>query len=178
MAKRIKIKGKAPRGPRKLNGLSKRARVIGHHWEQSVGDDSPMETWPTEVLRAIAKVPKGASTTPSSEIKKLVKEGNRKFIGPRPLKEFDPYEEIDSPDESEHRLSRGYTKSHRRSDEAEFLRRRPQNQKLSRAEQNMLKGDIARSATSKEGKLLNKLLSALRAQERESFLAKYREIPF
>lgn len=80
MAKRIKIKGKAPRG------LSKRARVIAHHWEQSVGDDSPMETWPTEVLRAIAKVPKGASTTPSSERKKLVKEGNRRFTGRRGLK--------------------------------------------------------------------------------------------
>lgn len=85
MAKRIKIKGKAPSGPSKLSGLSKRARVIGHHWEQSVGDNSPMETWPTKVLRAIAKVPKGASTAPSSTRKKLVKEGNPRFIGPRTL---------------------------------------------------------------------------------------------
>lgn len=79
MAKRIKVKGKAPRG------LSKRARVIAHHWEQSVGDDSPMETWPTAVLRAIEKARSG-STPPSSTRKKLVKAGNRKFTGRRPLK--------------------------------------------------------------------------------------------
>ena len=78
MAKRIKVKG----NPR---GLSKLSRVTDYQWQKSVGDDSPMETWPPEVLRAIAKA-KGGSTRPSSTRKKLVKEGNRKFIGPRQFK--------------------------------------------------------------------------------------------
>jgi len=172
MAKRIKIKGKAPRG------LSKAQRIVLDESKKLSANPFTLtrdlnKNW-SNTRQKMESAGKDVSSRPSSARKKLVKEGSRKFIGPRPLKEFDPYEEIDSPDESEHRLSRGYTKSQRRSDEAEFLRGLPQNQKLSRAEQNMLKGDIARSATSKEGKLLNKLLSALRAQE----LAKYREIPF
>ena len=78
MAKRFKIKGKTP------EGLSKLARVTGYQWEQHIGDDSPMNTWPTSVLKAIAKA-KSGSTPPSSTRKKRVKEGSRKFIGPRTL---------------------------------------------------------------------------------------------
>lgn len=83
MAKRIKIKGKAPRG------LSKATRQIDA--AQEALDRSGVHMSVRSPKRSDAELAKIAGlgrgiTKPSSTRKKLVKEGNRKFIGPRQLR--------------------------------------------------------------------------------------------
>ena len=83
MAKRIKIKGKAPRG------LSKSARqTIVRVRESDRAAAKKGHTVFAFTDAEIANLPgigRGA-TKPSSTRRKLVKEGSRKFIGPRRLK--------------------------------------------------------------------------------------------
>jgi hypothetical protein len=124
-------------------------------------------------------------TAPSSTRKKRVKEGNRKFIGPRQVPKFDPFEEFESSSASyprdRHEFYRGYKKSHRRKDEKDWSEwvaskvGRPV--KLSAMEQKLLKRDIASTATSREGKLLHKLLSFLQARENANY-GPDAEVPF
>lgn len=80
MAKRIQVKGKAPRG------LSKAERVMSNAENENYrrGGDPGIfggQLTSRELIEAM-RLGKGA-TRPSSARKKLVKEGNRKFIGPR-----------------------------------------------------------------------------------------------
>ena len=71
MAKRIKIKGKTPRGLSKTDRRAYADAVKNDDYDLKLSTD---------------RSPRNISSTPSSTRKKLVKEGNRKFIGPRQLK--------------------------------------------------------------------------------------------
>lgn len=96
MAKRIKIKGNPPRG------LSKKERIVEGADARFKGEkryvkrNPSSESWMDESYletaagqrdyAAFSKDAKRGATRPSSTRKKLVKEGSRKFIGPRQLK--------------------------------------------------------------------------------------------
>lgn len=83
MAKRIKVTGKTPRG------LSKATRQIDASQEALDRSGVHMSVRsPRSSDAELAKIAGlgGGITKPSSTRKKLVKEGNRKFIGPRQLK--------------------------------------------------------------------------------------------
>lgn len=96
MAKRIKIKGKTPRG------LSKKERIVEGADARFKGEkryvkrNPSSESWMDESYletaagqrdyAAFSKDAKRGATRPSSTRKKLVKEGSRKFIGPRQLR--------------------------------------------------------------------------------------------
>lgn len=71
MAKRIKIKGKTPRGLSKADRRAYANAVKHDDYDLKLSTD---------------RSPRNVSSTPSSTRKKMVKEGNRKFIGPRQLK--------------------------------------------------------------------------------------------
>ena len=90
MAKRIKVSGKPPRGLSKSTRMHKE----GYRVKKSSGEYDPTgldklgidpKDFDQETKDRISKFVKRAkrgSTAPSSTRKKLVKEGNRKFIGP------------------------------------------------------------------------------------------------
>ena len=90
MAKRVKIKGKPPRiKNRPPRGLSKAERVMSNAEDEnySRGGDPGIfggQLTSRELIKEM-RLGRGA-TRPSSTRKKRVKEGNRKFIGPRQLK--------------------------------------------------------------------------------------------
>ena len=84
MAKRIKVKGKNPRGFSKaqriiLNASSKRANA------GSTLTRDQNRNW-SNTREQMEKAGKDVSSRPSSTVKKLVKEGNPKFIGPRTVR--------------------------------------------------------------------------------------------
>lgn len=89
MAKRIKIKGNPPRIKNRLpRGLSKAERVMSNaeHENYRRGDGPGIfgfQLTSRELIEAM-RLGKGA-TRPSSTRKKLAKEGNPRFIGPRTL---------------------------------------------------------------------------------------------
>jgi len=94
MAKRIKIKGKAPRG------LSKYERQYNYAYKSRGGLGGGRREGNREMMYTVKRVnrdgtvephdspiaDKNAMSRPSSTRKKRVKEGDRKFIGPRSLK--------------------------------------------------------------------------------------------
>ena len=87
MAKRIKIKGKAPRiKNRPPRGLSKAERVMSNAEDEEFRLSGNPGIFGGQLdkreLIEVLKLGSGA-TRPSSTRKKRVKEGNRKFIGPR-----------------------------------------------------------------------------------------------
>ena len=93
MAKRIKIKGKPPRGFSK----AERMHVEGYRVKPTSGeydptglrelgsDPSKFDQETLDRIREFVNRAKQGSTKPSSTRKKRVKEGNRKFVGPRRL---------------------------------------------------------------------------------------------
>lgn len=112
MAKRIQVKGKAPRG------LSKATRQIDA--AQEALDRSGVHMSVRSPKRSDAELAKIAGlgrgiTKPSSTRKKLVKEGNPKFIGPR-TKHSEDSEYIDAVRGKDDPY-RGYKKRHRRENE-------------------------------------------------------------
>jgi hypothetical protein len=193
MAKRIKVSGKPPRGLSKSTRMHKE----GYRVKKSSGEYDPTgldklgidpKDFDQETKDRISKFvnrAKKGSTAPSSTRKKLVKEGNRKFIGPRQEPEFDPFEEFESSSASyprdSHEFYRGYKKSHRRQDDKDWADWVAKNKgkpvKLSAMEQKLLKRNIASTATSREGKLLHKLLSFLQARENANY-GPDAEVPF
>jgi hypothetical protein len=98
MAKRIKVKGKTPRGLSKaqrrvINPLeSKRAALISYDRNLARAgapegvDPELVERLDYMIEDALERRAGDISSIPSSTRKKLAKEGNRKFIGPRQLK--------------------------------------------------------------------------------------------
>ena len=106
MAKRIKVKGKAPRGLSKAQRIVRGAdatfkgesRLVNKHREREnyKGELVGMPDWLADShietlagLRDYAHLSPEAmrgQTKPSSTRKKRVKEGNQKFVGPRTLK--------------------------------------------------------------------------------------------
>lgn len=96
MAKRIKIKGKTPRGLSKAQRIKiaplqrKRNKIVSSERKRADPGDVSESTLDAidrydYMIDEIAERPDIAAR-PSSTRKKLVKEGNRKFIGPRQLK--------------------------------------------------------------------------------------------
>lgn len=90
MAKRIKIKGNPPRiKNRPPRGLSKAERVMSNDEDENFRLSGNPGIFGGQLdkreLIEVLKLGSGA-TRPSSTRKKLVKEGNRKFIGPRQLR--------------------------------------------------------------------------------------------
>lgn len=110
-------------------------------------------------------------TPPSSTRKKLVKPGNRKFIGPLEQEEFNEWDEFESPGgyhpRNKHTYSRGVRKAERRAERRDYEddQRAYGNQKVSKDRADYLKSRIASNASSREGRLLNKLLQILKDQE-------------
>lgn len=96
MAKRIKIKGNPPRiKNRPPRGLSKAERVMSNDEDENFRLSGNPGIFGGQLdkreLIEVLKLGSGA-TRPSSTRKKRVKEGNRKFIGPRQLKSVDKEE--------------------------------------------------------------------------------------
>lgn len=92
MAKRIKVSGKPPRGLSKAQRMRKGLEqefdsgYRKHYNKPSVSEPHVSEVLrPEDVLRDNPRF-KGGVSRPSSTRKKRVKEGSRKFIGPRQLK--------------------------------------------------------------------------------------------
>jgi hypothetical protein len=84
MAKRFKVKGKAPRG------LSKRQRVILDASKKEAENPFTLtrdlnKNW-SNTRQQMEEAGKDIASRPSSTRKKRVKEGSRKFIGPRQFK--------------------------------------------------------------------------------------------
>jgi len=110
-------------------------------------------------------------TKPSSTIKRIVKPGNRKFIGPRELEEFNPWNEFETyggyHPRNRHTNSRGMRKAEQRAEGRgyEDYLRAEGNQKVNQDRADMLKARIASEAGSREGQLLNKLLQILKDRE-------------
>ena len=110
-------------------------------------------------------------TTPSSTRKKLVKPGNRKFIGPREQEEFNEWDEFESPTgyhpRNRHTDARGFRKAARRAEMRAYEdeARARGNERLDRYDAEILKSKIASNASSREGRLLNKLLKILKNRE-------------
>ena len=105
MAKRIKVKGKAPRGLSKaqrikISSLAQKRNKIVNAERKRVDPGDVSESTLDAIDRydylidEIAERP-DISHGASSKRKKRVKEGNRKFIGPRQLKNVDK-EEVDN----------------------------------------------------------------------------------
>jgi hypothetical protein len=91
MAKRIRVKGKNPRGLSKAQRMRKGLEqefdsgYRKHYNKTSVSEPHVSEVLrPEDVLRDNPRF-KGGVSRPSSTRKKRVKEGSRKFIGPRQL---------------------------------------------------------------------------------------------
>ena len=185
MAKRIKVKGKAPRGlskaqrikiaplQRKLNKISSSERKRADPGGVSESTLDAIDCY-QYMIDEIAERP-DISSGASSERKKLVKEGNPRFIGPRQLEEFDPWKEFEIPEgswtpRSQHEASRGFKKRDRREDDRRWAEgpmdrlpssrswRKPFTEKLSKRDVEELKKEILREAGSKEGRLLYKML--------------------
>jgi|LakMenE01Jun11ns_1017448.scaffolds.fasta_scaffold9881620_6 hypothetical protein len=118
-------------------------------------------------------------TPPSSTRKKLVKPGNRKFIGPRELEKVDPplskegaeYIEIHGGYDPryDHEFSRGVRKAEARAVKrpVEDSARARGNEKVSADRAELLKSRIASEAGSREGQLFNKLLELLKKRRYE-----------
>jgi hypothetical protein len=110
-------------------------------------------------------------TKPSSTIKKIVKPGNPKFIGPRELEEFNPWNEFESSGDyhprNRHTYSRGVRKAQKRAEmrQSEDARRAYKNEKVSQNRADRLKAMISSEANSREGRLLNTLLQILKDRE-------------
>jgi hypothetical protein len=81
MAKRIKVSGSAPRGLSKTKRQIEGLRGLMPKFDT---DNAADRGWLSELIHIAGELKKGPQATPpSSTRKKLVKEGNRKFIGPR-----------------------------------------------------------------------------------------------
>ena len=96
MAKRIKVKSKAPRiNNRPPRGLSKAERVMSNAEDQNYrrGGDPGIFGGQLTSRELIEEMRLGrGATRPSSTRKKRVKEGRRKFIGPRQFENVDKEE--------------------------------------------------------------------------------------